>query len=92
MNEQMTEKERLLWQQAKKRVDFRRHLATYIIVNGFLWALWFFTGRKHAGGNFPWPIWPTLGWGIGLAFNFYSAYFNNISAVEREYEKLKNKQ
>ncbi len=96
MNEQMTEKERLLWKQAKKRVDFRRHLATYIIVNGFLWATWFLTGRdfyyEEHTLRMPWPIWATLGWGIGLAFNFYSAYLGNkVDAVEKEYEKLKNR-
>ena len=88
----MTEKERMLWKQAKKRVAFRRHLFTYIIINGFLWALWFFTGRDEDGDQFPWPVWSTLGWGIGLAFDFYSAYFGNrVNAVEREYEKLKNR-
>jgi hypothetical protein len=90
MNDQMTEKERMLWKQAKKRVEFRKHLFTYIIVNGFLWAIWFFTDRRS---DFPWPIWPTLGWGIGLAFSGYNAYFGtNLTAVEREYERLKNKQ
>ena len=92
MNEQMTEKERMLWKQAKSRVEFKRHLWTYIIVNGFLWTLWLLTGGK-SGHTIPWPVWPTLGWGIGLAFSYYSAYHgHNIDAVEREYEKLKNKQ
>lgn len=96
MNEQLTEKERLLWKQAKKRVGFRRHLATYIIVNGFLWATWFLTGRDFYYDNnmrIPWPLWATLGWGIGLAFDFYGAYVvNKTGAVEKEYEKLKNSQ
>lgn len=100
--EPTTEKEKMLWKMAKKRVAFRRHLFTYIVVNGFLWVLWFFgtmgdqippqdqpNWKYHPG--FPWPLWPMLGWGIGLAFNFYSAYFDNrADAVEREYEKLKN--
>lgn len=29
-----------------------------------------------AGGNWwPWPILPTLGWGIGLALNAWDVYF-----------------
>jgi hypothetical protein len=105
MNEQMTEQERMLWKQAKKRVDFRRHLFTYIIVNGFIWAMYLFgmmggnnmnwsddtmAGHMHHF-HFPWPMFMTLGWGIGLAFNFYGAYVDNkYTAVEKEYEKLKN--
>jgi hypothetical protein len=33
----------------------------------------------------------TLGWGIGLAFHFYGAYYGNkYDSVQKEYEKLKN--
>jgi hypothetical protein len=93
MNE-MTEKERMLWKQAKKRVEFKRHLWTYIIINGFLWALWLFGGMDKNENEFmPWPIWPTLGWGIGIVFNYFGAYHSDkAGAVEREYEKLKNRQ
>ncbi len=92
-NPQMTEKEKLLWQQAKKRVGFRKKLFSYIIVNAFLWALWYFTDYRENGHDypFPWPIWPLLGWGMGLAFGYYDAYHvNKADAVEREFEKLKN--
>jgi hypothetical protein len=91
MNEPVTEKEKLLWKQAKKRVAFRRHLFSYIVVNGMLWGIWLFGGREETRELFPWPVWPTMGWGIGLVINFYSAYLDNrADAVEREYEKLKN--
>jgi hypothetical protein len=103
MNEQMTDKERMLWKQAKKRVGFRRHLYAYLIINAFVWILHFirvddwdsnvamndhgYNGHFHFGG----PIAMTLGWGIGLAFHFYSAYYgSSYNAVEKEYEKLKN--
>ena len=82
MNE---EKDDQLWQQAKARADFKTHLTTYIIINGMLWLIWLFTTGIH---SHPWPIWPTLGWGIGLLFNYLAVYkFTNT--VEREYEKLK---
>ncbi|MCU0433935.1 MAG: 2TM domain-containing protein [Bacteroidia bacterium] len=87
--EQQREKE--LWKKAKRRVGFRRHLIIYLLVNTFLWCVWFFTGREHSEG-FPWPVFPMLGWGIGLAFDFFGAYINNGSdAIEREYEKLKSR-
>ena len=88
-----TEKDRELWRIAKKRVGFKRHLATYIIINAMFWLLWVFTEMKdEEKSSFPWPVWPMLGWGIGLAFSYLDAYvFTKGDAVEREYEKLKNK-
>ena len=77
-----------LWKIAKKRAGFKRHLATYIIINVFLWMLWLFTSRS---GNIYsiWPIYVTLGWGIGLMFNFVDAYLGmKDTMAQKEYEKL----
>lgn len=81
-----------LWRIAKKRVKFKKHLASYIIVNGFLWILWWFSeGRNGLGGDLPWPAWSSLGWGIGLAFSYYGAYHDNRDDdIIKEYQKLKN--
>lgn len=95
-------KDPILWEIAQKRASFKSHVVSYLIVNVFLWGIWFFSSGHHHwdmvdldvidGGNFPWPIWPTLGWGIGLAFHFAGAYiFPHANSVESEYEKLKNK-
>lgn len=86
-----SEKDRELWKLAKKRVGFKRHLAAYVIINSFLWAMWYFTEYRHGEwGGIPWPVFSTLGWGIGVMFNFLGAYvFTKHNAVEREYEKLK---
>lgn len=79
-----------LWQLAQRRASFKRHLVTYVIVNGALWLLWYFTGADRYGSSLPWPIWSTLGWGIGLASHYASAYLTNgPTSVDREYEKLK---
>lgn len=85
-------KDELLWKQARRRVSFKRQFAAYIIVNAFLWAMYFMQGNgEHYYGIAPWPLWSTLGWGIGIAFGYYKAYHSNEpGAVEREYEKLKN--
>lgn len=78
-----------LWQVASRRASFKRHLASYIIVNSFLWVLWYFTAAKTYGSGLPWPIWSTLGWGIGIAFHFAGAYINTgTNSVEKEYDKL----
>jgi hypothetical protein len=76
-----------LWKAAQKRVAFKRHFATYIIVNLFLWGVWLLNNKSYTG--FPWPAWVTLGWGIGVAFNYRGAYYGDDMAVEKEFEKLK---
>ena len=94
----MENRDEELWRIAKKRAGFKRHLASYIIVNTFLWALWYFTdGHRNmnniAGFEFPWPIWCTMGWGIGIAFGYYGAYHDNrTDNIMKEYQKLKDQE
>jgi lipopolysaccharide export LptBFGC system permease protein LptF len=83
------DKDPQLWYIAQRRASFKYHLATYIIVNIFFWVLWYFSGSYSPEG-WPWPVWPMLGWGIGLFFHYLGAYvFPKENSVEREYEKLK---
>lgn len=86
-----------LWAIAQKRASFKNHATAYVIVNLFLWGLWYFTrynSIERGSGMFirtgyPWPVWTTLGWGIGLAFHFAGAYVcTKVNSVEREYGKL----
>ena len=82
-----------LWHIANKRVAFKRHLATYIVINLFFWILWYFTNDQRGSdeNGLPWPVWPGIGWGIGLVFHFIGTYVSTgHHSVEREYEKLKN--
>src|SRR5688500_18175135 len=46
-----------LWRIAKKRAGFKAHLATYLTVNIFLWALWYLTayGKGLEYSIMPWP-------------------------------------
>ena len=85
-----SDKDPELWEIARKRAGFKSHILTYIIVIPFLWLVWFFTGQRDGSYSWPWPIWPTLGWGVGLFFHFLGAYvFHKDNMVNREYEKLK---
>jgi hypothetical protein len=43
--------------------SFKAHATSYLLVMALLVAIWLLT---TPGGYF-WPIWPALGWGIGLA-------------------------
>jgi len=42
-------------------VGRRLHLGGYLAVIAGLWLIWALTGS-----GYPWPIWPMLGWGLGL--------------------------
>lgn len=89
------DKDPKLWEIAQKRTSFKTNFITYFIVNVFLWILWYVntgTGKQYQS-NIPWPVWPTLGWGLGLLFHYFGAYvYPQANSVEKEYEKLKNKQ
>jgi hypothetical protein len=90
MNEQINPeaRDRQLWRIARRRASFRRQLAVYIIVNTFLWLIWAFSERPFYHSGVPWPVWPTLGWGIGIAFSWWSAYGGGTDATEKEYQRL----
>jgi hypothetical protein len=86
------QKDERLWRMAKKRAAFQHSLASYFIVHALLWAIWWFTaGKRGVNTGIPWPVWPMMGWGIGLLFQYLNAYGGDKKdLVEKEYEKLKN--
>lgn len=65
------------------RLGFRIHLAVYVAVQALLIATWALTSSWNNGIPFPWPIFPLLGWGIGLAAHYaaYSATRHNRLAT-----------
>ena len=82
-----------LWEMAQRRTTFKRHLSIYIIMSIFFWVLWYISGGRFYHGGLPWPVWPMLGWGIGVAFNYLGAYgASSKGSTEREYQKLKEQQ
>lgn len=79
-------RDQLLWDMAKKRAGFKWSLFSYLIVNSFLVVLWYIS---TGAGSYFWPVWPMLGWGLGLAFQYFHAYHGNaVFSAEDEYEKL----
>jgi hypothetical protein len=44
-----------------RRDDFDEHLRSYLAVMALLVVIWALTGMGYF-----WPVWPMLGWGIGL--------------------------
>lgn len=88
-------KDETLWNIAKKRAKFKQSFIIYLLVNTFLWAIWYLSVYNYTlkGFGFPWPMYATLGWGLGIAIQYADAYvFPKSNSTEREYEKLKSKQ
>ena len=81
------QKDEQLWRIAKKRAGLKHAFIAYVFVNAFLVGLWYFTNRTE---TYFWPKWPILGWGLGLAFQYFEAYHgSSLFSAEDEYQRLK---
>lgn len=62
--------ERELRERALKRLkdkrDLKAHILAYVTVNLLLVGIW-----AVSGAGFFWPVFPLLGWGIGLTFHVW---------------------
>ena len=69
----------------KAKGEFKVHLLAYVLVNAFLVVIW-----AVSGADFFWPVFPILGWGIGLVFHAWDVYGNEPSEekIRREMDKL----
>ncbi len=65
----------------KERSGLIAHAIPYIIVNFVLWSIYF----GSPGDGFPWPMFVTFFWGIGMVSHFF-AYYNKYGggAMRRE--------
>jgi hypothetical protein len=73
-------------QQAIRRIQAKRgfwvHFAVYLAVNALLVLIWAVT----SGGYF-WPVWPMLGWGIGVAAHAVSVYAGSSEISEAQIDR-----
>lgn len=76
------EEARRIWIQ-KKRSSFKEHLMAYLIINGFLVGINLFTL-----GNLSWALFPIMGWGIGLAFDYQESYHSSEEKIDEGARKL----
>jgi hypothetical protein len=79
----MTDQQR---QQAIRRIEakrgFQAHFVVYLIVNAALVLIWALTS-----GDYFWPIWPILGWGIGIAAHAASVYLGQSKISEAQIDR-----
>ena len=71
----------------KKKRDFKTHVLIYVAVNTFLVVIWAVTSA-----GFFWPIFPILGWGIGVLANAWDVYGRkpiSEEEIRREADRLR---
>jgi hypothetical protein len=59
------------------------------VVNAVVWSIWALT---NAGG-FPWPVFITAGWGIGVIMNAWDVYGRKPiteAQVQHEIDRLRH--
>jgi hypothetical protein len=74
----------------KKKRDFQTHLFMYVVINAVLVAIW----AIATPDAFFWPIFPMLGWGIGVAGNAWDVFLRRPiteADVDREMQNLESK-
>jgi hypothetical protein len=71
----------------RAKAGFWTHLVVYLAVNAFLVVIWAFTGS-----DLFWPVFPIVGWGIGVAANAWDAFGPEpvtAERIQREMEHLR---
>jgi len=87
---QQTELRERAVKRLKKRRDFHAHLLVYVLVNAFLVLIWAVT----TPGGFFWPVFPLVGWGIGVVMNGWDVYVAedfDEEQIDREVERLEHR-
>jgi len=78
----------------KKRRDLTAHAIIYALVNLAVWGIWVVVAiNSHSW--WPWPVFLTLFWGIGLAMNAWDVYFRKPiteDELQREVNRLRGAQ
>ena len=72
----------------EKRRDFKTHVFIYVLVNAALVAIW---AIATPDAMF-WPIFPILGWGIGVGANAWDVFVRKPitdADIEREEQRLR---
>jgi len=76
------------YQQAERRVKakvgFYWHLASYVLVNGILVAIYLLSSLAAGEFYYFWPLWPMACWGIGLIFHYLAVYVFPDTPADRE--------
>lgn len=85
-NINLTEEERIrrnVEKRLKKRQELAQHIMIYLAVNAVLWFI-----MLSSGHGFPWPIFPTVFWGMGVAGDIHDYYTNYGAGAKKREETI----
>lgn len=82
----------------EERAGFYSHLMWYVGVNSLLWVIWLFSSIENGTPDFPWPMFSTFFWGIGIVSHGLS-YYNEYGGgrgrreemIQREIERERDR-
>jgi hypothetical protein len=57
---------------------FRIHLLVFLLTIPATWIIWRFTGNTY-----PWPLWHTGGWAVGVIFHYLGIFVFKKRAINR---------
>jgi predicted membrane channel-forming protein YqfA (hemolysin III family) len=83
-----TDLHKLARERLEKKRDFKTHLFIYVLVNAALVGIW----AIATPDSLFWPIFPILGWGIGVAANAWEVFMRKPitdAEIEREKQRLR---
>lgn len=90
-DEPLTDRQRAL-ESLEAKADFRGHLTIYLLVMLLLTGIWAFTSGFS---GFFWPIFPMMGWGLGVAIHGVSLGWDKDPTeeeIDAEIERLRRRQ
>jgi hypothetical protein len=84
------EEEAKLARMASRRTGFKKHFAIFILVNAFLWVVWYFLFRDSADNTFLMAIlFVFLVWLLGIILHYMITYKWTKSYKDKELNSLK---
>ena len=67
----------------ESRAALTQHAVAYLSVNIMLWVIWLLTTR-----GFPWPMFVTVSWGIGMLSHYFDYYYKHGSGARKREETI----
>lgn len=83
MTGEMSQEAARIRKQIEKKFEERQgliiHGAAFVVMNLIFWALWL-----AGGSGFPWPVFVTGGWGVGMVAHVLDYHYKYGGAERRE--------
>jgi len=59
------------------KLGFRIHLLVFLLVTPLVFITWYLTDTTY-----PWPLWSTPAWAVGVVFHYLGVFVFNKSGIK----------